>query len=112
MNATEAVEEVPCVDCGCDLIRDPERPASEQRCDTDEAHHARQCGPDCPVICDACHDHHFDDFECDQRQVAKALLLLLEIEHLTRAAKWAPDAAAAKRMLGVCKLCGELGCKH
>lgn len=49
-------DEVECVDCGCLVIVDGE----ETRCDTDEAHHDRTCGEDCPVICMICKEHHFD----------------------------------------------------
>ena len=52
-------DEIPCVDCGCDLIRDRERPAHEQRCGTDDAHWRQGCGEDCPVICEVCREHHF-----------------------------------------------------
>ncbi len=105
-------QEVRCVDCGCDIIEDPGAPAGEQRCDTDRDHHDRDCGEDCPVICKACREHHFEDDHCDQREVAEALLKLLDIEHLTNAAAWTSAAAAAKRMLGACKVCGELACDH
>lgn len=54
------------MDCGCALIRDPDLTDMEQRCDTDRDHHAQDCGEDCPVICDACLEHHFpDDPDCD-----------------------------------------------
>lgn len=54
--------EVECVDCGCDLIFDPE--LAQQRCDTCEWHHHRLCGTDCPVICDTCKEHHFVENRC------------------------------------------------
>jgi hypothetical protein len=58
-------DEVECVDCGCDIIRNPDLSEREQRCDVDEAHHTKDCGADCPVICDLCLEHHFaDDEEC------------------------------------------------
>lgn len=109
-------DEVQCVDCGCDIIRDDELPATEQRCDTDRDHHAKLCGEDCPVICEACREHHFVGDHCDQHEVAEALLKLLELyDELVPVERpdWASSAAAAaKRMLGACKVCGELTCDH
>jgi hypothetical protein len=62
----DEADEVQCVDCGCDIIRDEELSDTEQRCDTDRDHHDRDCGEDCPVICDLCLEHHFeDDLDCD-----------------------------------------------
>lgn len=58
-------DEVACVDCGCDLSPDPDLPGSEQRCDADRDHHDKVCGDDCPVICDDCGTHHFDEFVCN-----------------------------------------------
>jgi hypothetical protein len=108
--------EVPCVDCGADIIEDAELPKSEQRCDVCRDHYAENCDEDCPLICDACREHHFVD-HCDQREVAEALLKFdniyaNEIDPTPRPGWLTSAIEAAKRMLGACKVCNELECDH
>lgn len=50
-----ADDEVECVDCGCAILKDPERRdftgrVVEPRCDTCEEHHYGLCGSDCPIL--------------------------------------------------------------
>ena len=45
-----AAYDVPCLDCGCDLPFNANE--SQPRCDTCRDHYFRDCGWECPIVCD------------------------------------------------------------
>jgi NTP pyrophosphatase (non-canonical NTP hydrolase) len=98
--ADEFSDEVECVDCGCDLIRNPDM--SEQRCDTDQAHHTKDCGEDCPVICEICKEHHFDD--------TPVTLFCIGADHWPGISKVTEEAGEVLQIAG--KLMGSMGVIH
>jgi hypothetical protein len=59
--------EVDCVDCGAEILCFEHYEVSA-RCDTCEDHHTRDCGTDCPIICERCREHHFDMNACGGRK--------------------------------------------